>query len=449
MPQQTDVLDVGGAAISPAIVERPAAPVIDHDLFEDPDVFSGPVAVVEPVTVRPVSADVLLEVAAAPAAVRVSDPEPPPVAEAPTPELQPAPVQEQTVIADLLAEVPAAVPQKHAPVVEPASLGLSVTLEQLEASRGRPAGKKPKPVNDLVEDAPVEEPVAASADAEPEEFAEPVGAGLLEVVDDEAATDPTTDADSAAPVHEDTDVDAAASTVAANVTATGGDEPVASVEATSAVVPTEVAPVTADVAPAPAAAAAAAAVPPAEDPALDTHTVSAKTTATYSDIQNSEQQFEGLVKVKKFPLIDPDQRWVMVVAVIALSGILAANLTSSFTSVYSEAANIGFPHQVQWLPVISLDVAIVGFSWALMVFKARGDKVWTTRLYLSIFTGFSVVANFLHTFTFWHEHLITPQSIYGVVFSGSIPLWSLVATEELIRLVFIRRNRIKSKKESK
>lgn len=164
---------------------------------------------------------------------------------------------------------------------------------------------------------------------------------------------------------------------------------------------------------------------------------------------------------KKFSLIDPNQAWVMWVAVLFLGGILAASLASSFTSVYAMAKWVGAPIQVQWLPVVILDVAIVGFSWALMVFASRladpeesaddknvvREKTGRTRFYLTFVTSFSVVANFMHTFTYWHEDLSTPQAITGVVFSASIPLMALVATEELIRLVFIRRRKIQADSE--
>ena len=166
---------------------------------------------------------------------------------------------------------------------------------------------------------------------------------------------------------------------------------------------------------------------------------------------------------RTFTLIDPNRLWVMIVAIGLLGGILAASLVSSFTSVYAMAAWVGLPAEVQWLPVVILDVAIVGFSWALMVFSTRAaddaqkardarsagratgdarEKTASTRLLLIWVTLFSVVANFMHTYDFWDGDLSTPQAITGAVFSCSIPLMAFGATEELIRLVFIRRKRV-------
>lgn len=161
-------------------------------------------------------------------------------------------------------------------------------------------------------------------------------------------------------------------------------------------------------------------------------------------------------QVKRFSLIDPNQQWVMFVAIGLLSSILAASLVSSFTSVYAAASWVGLPVEVQWLPVVILDVAIVGFSWALMVFASRladpdltldrqkivRERTWSTRLWLTLVTLYSVAANFLHTYDHWAGDLASPQAIMGAVFSASIPLMALVATEELIRLVFIRRRNV-------
>lgn len=141
---------------------------------------------------------------------------------------------------------------------------------------------------------------------------------------------------------------------------------------------------------------------------------------------------------RKFSLIDPDRRWVMVAAICLLAGILIASLVSSFTSVYAMASWVGLPPAVQWLPVIILDVAIVGFSWALMVFARRGDRTWSTRLLIAAVTAFSVAANYMHTYDHWKGDLSSPQALMGVTFSSSIPIMALFATEELIRLVFRR-----------
>lgn len=159
---------------------------------------------------------------------------------------------------------------------------------------------------------------------------------------------------------------------------------------------------------------------------------------------------------KMFTLVDPNRRWVMWVAMASLGGILAASLVSSFTSVYASAAWIGLPPAVQWLPVIILDVAIVGYSWALMVRSSRlaqprtakdetelkPESLARTRSVLIMVTVYSIAANFLHTLNFWDSAVGSPEAIFGIIFSASIPLLALFAIEELITLVFIRRRRV-------
>lgn len=165
---------------------------------------------------------------------------------------------------------------------------------------------------------------------------------------------------------------------------------------------------------------------------------------------------DSMSPVKMFSLIDPNRRWVMVVAMITLGSILAASLVTSFTSVYASAAWSGWPLEIQWLPVVILDVAIVGYSWALMVRSSRlaqprtkkqeaelkPESLARTRTVLILVTLYSTVANYLHTFSFWNGEVSSPQAIFGLAFSASIPLLALLATEELITLVFIRRRRV-------
>jgi hypothetical protein len=388
-PQQTDVLDVDGPAIAPSIIEgagAPASPVIYEDeLFNDAPVATGPVTIVEPPTDTETSA---------PTAETFNTAETAPVTAA-TPTAEPAPAADatapDTANADPLDE------DAPTPVADDADRGTDPDA---------PSPEVEAPVADLAgDDLPLDGPVGRVQPPEPEleftleqlEDAAAGGAGQADVVP--AAT-------------------AAPETALVSAPVTLPERDPAAVAADEA-------------------EAATAAVEPTAAPTK---------TATYADIQNSEQEFVGAMKAKKFPLIDPDQFWVMVAAVVALGTILAANLTASFTSVYAMAEYTGLPKSVQAVPVVALDFAIVGFSWALMVFGARGDKVWSTRLYLFVVTGFSVVANFMHTYTHWKGDLSSPEAVFGVVFSSAVPLFSLVATEELIRLVFIRRNRRKTTK---
>jgi hypothetical protein len=398
-PQQTDVLEFDGPAAAPSIIEGAAAPtspvIYAEELFGDAPTATGPVAIVEPAAASD---------GTAPEAAAAGD--------VPT---------DATTSADAVRE---AMPPVE-PTVDTADASAPAAVEGTASEATSVAAPEP-------ESAPADADAdAASVDAD--EFApvervkpEPELAFTLEQLEaatvHSADTDTGDDVELAAPT-DDTDAEIPAENLPADAAAPA---------ATVALTEPETAP--------------EAANPIEPEKPVESSAPTAAKTATYEDVLNSEQEFIGAIKTKKFPLIDPDQFWVMVAAVIALGTILAANLTASFTSVYAMAEYTGAPKSVQWVPVVALDFAIVGFSWALMVFGARGDKVWSTRLYLFVVTGFSVVANFMHTYTHWKGDLSSPEAVFGVVFSSAVPLFSLVATEELIRLVFIRRNRRKNKK---
>lgn len=403
-PQQTDVLGVDGPAVAPSIIEGATAPtspiVLADELFGDTPVITGPVAIVEPTFEKDQPTDVLTPAAeaseAAPVAVETDH------AASGTAELTPSAAADSDDVT----------PETEAPSSEPPA---KEAADEVQPS-------DPEPTDDGASD----EDAALVRVTGPVERVEPPKPDLEFTLEQLEAATPG--AEKTAPA-EPASTDDASPWGAAEVNPSAMTD-----VASAAVVPTS--------------------APDASSPAEQTHakpndaedTAAPTKTATYDEIMNSQQEFVGAIKTKKFPLIDPDQFWVMVAAVVALGTILAANLTASFTSVYAMAAYTGLPKSVQAVPVVALDFAIVGFSWALMVFGARGDKVWSTRLYLFVVTGFSVVANFMHTYTHWKGDLSSPEAIFGVVFSSAVPLFSLVATEELIRLVFIRRNRRKTKK---
>lgn len=161
-----------------------------------------------------------------------------------------------------------------------------------------------------------------------------------------------------------------------------------------------------------------------------------ETEATVAPRPTPTAEPEPAKPVVRFSLIDPDQRWVMIVAIVLFVGILAAALTSSFTSVYAMSAWVGLPAAFQWLPAIFLDMAIVGYTWGLIVFKRRNRDIGWARLGLTISTSLSVSANATHTLDFWKGHLTSYQSVLGIILSAGIPLLALLATEVLIRLVF-------------
>lgn len=145
--------------------------------------------------------------------------------------------------------------------------------------------------------------------------------------------------------------------------------------------------------------------------------------------------------ILRFELIDPNRRSFVIFLLVLFAVILSASILWSFNAIVAMSEWMAPAAELRWLPAVFLDMAIIGYSLALAVFKSRGEagrqKLWMTRLGLIISTGFSVIANGTHTLDFWHGDLSTYQSIIGLVFSSSIPLLALMATEVIIRLAFV------------
>ncbi|WP_022894590.1 hypothetical protein [Agromyces subbeticus] len=128
--------------------------------------------------------------------------------------------------------------------------------------------------------------------------------------------------------------------------------------------------------------------------------------------------------------------WFMWLRVSLFIIVVLAALVTSFTSVYAMSSWIGIPPEVQLLPAIFLDVAIIASTFAMVEFRRRDRYVGWGRAGLAITTCLSVVANATHTLAYWKGDLSTYQAVIGIVFSAAIPLITLLFTEILIRLIF-------------
>lgn len=82
---------------------------------------------------------------------------------------------------------------------------------------------------------------------------------------------------------------------------------------------------------------------------------------------------------------------------VALVGVLG--LTSfmvSFNGLHDVAAWVGLPWWMRWAVPIFIDIAILAYSMAAVIHRARGEATWPTWLTPGVFTGVSVVANAAH-----------------------------------------------------
>lgn len=142
-------------------------------------------------------------------------------------------------------------------------------------------------------------------------------------------------------------------------------------------------------------------------------------------------------KVKKnSPRINPDAKPVLYTAVGLVSLLMVSSFAVSFTGIYEVSAWTGLPVLLQWLPALFIDAAILAYTIALIVFKARGESVWRTLAGLTGFALISVVANVSHTLSFWNGSLTDFRAWIGVLITASAPVAVLLASEEITRLAF-------------
>lgn len=121
---------------------------------------------------------------------------------------------------------------------------------------------------------------------------------------------------------------------------------------------------------------------------------------------------------------------------VALVGVLG--LTSfmvSFNGLHDVAAWVGLPWWMRWAVPIFIDIAILAYSMAAVIHRARGEATWPTWLTLGVFTGVSVVANAAHALA-KGEGETSVQSWIGAAIAALAPLAVFAATEQISRLAF-------------
>lgn len=147
------------------------------------------------------------------------------------------------------------------------------------------------------------------------------------------------------------------------------------------------------------------------------------------------------VPAVKFPKsnsarINPDSIPVLATAVTLVGVLMISSFIVSFSGLYDASAWTGLPEYFRWLPALFIDAAILAYTIALIVFKARGDSVWRTLVGLIGFASISVVANVSHTLSYWGGDLVDYRAWVGVAITASAPIAVLLAAEEIARLAF-------------
>ena len=137
--------------------------------------------------------------------------------------------------------------------------------------------------------------------------------------------------------------------------------------------------------------------------------------------------------------INPDSIPVLATAVSLVGLLMVSSFIVSFSGLYDASEWTGLPEYFRWLPALFSDAAILAYTIALIVFKARGESVWRTVLGLVGFASISVIANVSHTLSYWDGSLVDYRAWIGVAITASAPIAVLLAAEEIARLAFAKK----------
>ena len=156
---------------------------------------------------------------------------------------------------------------------------------------------------------------------------------------------------------------------------------------------------------------------------------------------NYQPQEASEVKLPKeeYARINPDSVPVLSTAVALVGLLMISSFIVSFSGLYEASEWTGLPEYFRWLPALFIDAAILAYTIALIVFKARGESVWRTVVGLVGFASISVIANVSHTLAYWDGALLDYRAWVGVAITASAPVAVLLAAEEIARLAFQKR----------
>ena len=130
--------------------------------------------------------------------------------------------------------------------------------------------------------------------------------------------------------------------------------------------------------------------------------------------------------------INPDSRGVLYLAVGITVLLALASFLLSYAGLVAVAAWAAVPTWLSWAVPVTIDGAILVYTLAALVFRARGEGARMAWLSLSLFTALSVAANAAHA---WDAGQGDPRSGLGAVIAGLAPVAVLLTTHTLARLI--------------
>lgn len=133
--------------------------------------------------------------------------------------------------------------------------------------------------------------------------------------------------------------------------------------------------------------------------------------------------------------INPDSLYTLWFTVILICTLGLTSFMVSFNGLHDVAGWVGLPVWLRWAVPIFIDIAILAYSLAAVIHRARGETVWPTWTTLGAFTLLSVIANGVHALT-RGAGTTAVQSWIGAEIAGMAPVAVFAATEQLSRLAF-------------
>ncbi|WDS51691.1 membrane protein [Microbacterium phage Barnstormer] len=130
--------------------------------------------------------------------------------------------------------------------------------------------------------------------------------------------------------------------------------------------------------------------------------------------------------------INPDSRAVLVVATVATAALALVSFLLSFNGLADAATWANVPGWLAWAIPAYVDGAILVYTLAALVFRARGESARLEWTALGVFAALSVAANGVHA---WATAPAWLQATLGVLLAALAPVSVVITTHTIARLV--------------
>ncbi|WWV91893.1 excisionase [Microbacterium phage phiMiGM15] len=130
--------------------------------------------------------------------------------------------------------------------------------------------------------------------------------------------------------------------------------------------------------------------------------------------------------------INPDSRGVLYAALGVTVALALASFLLSYAGLVAVAAWAAVPSWLSWAVPVTIDGAILVYTLAALVFRARGEGARVAWLSLSLFTALSVAANAAHA---WDAGQADTRAALGATIAGLAPVAVLLTTHTIARLI--------------